>query len=126
MEKHFLVSECNGALYDTRKKDWHKLPPLRAIYSRLYSEIQDAQALRACIRERYALSYDTAFVTNCGACLCHACVKENYRNVSWSIRNKCSDGWRVSSLIIECETDRPVYCDNCGKNIFNIEENEGE
>lgn len=119
--EYFMASESDGALYDTRKNGWYKMSPLRPVYSRLFRSIKNTQELRACLRARYALSYDTAFTTNDGACLCHDCVKENYRNVNWSIKNNVSDGWRVDGLVIECETDSPVFCDNCDKNIFEIE-----
>lgn len=32
MRDYFMVSECNGDLFDTRKTGWHKKPPLRANY----------------------------------------------------------------------------------------------
>jgi hypothetical protein len=47
-----------------------------------------------------------------GGCLCHKCVKDNYRIIRESQRDNCRDGWGVEAVTINYE-DSELYCDNC-------------
>ena len=47
---HLFVSSTDGALYDTRKPEWHKHAPLRKDYCRTFETIGNSHELRATIR----------------------------------------------------------------------------
>lgn len=49
LPNHLFVSE-SGDLFDTRRPDWHKLPPIRAGYSTHHRTITNGRELRATIR----------------------------------------------------------------------------
>lgn len=117
MKDYFFVSECDGGLYDTRITDWHK-KPARENYRRTYREINTTKELLATIRNgEYAWpgGYQMAFITSDGALLCFDCVKKELRSVIWSIRNKVSDGWRVTGCDIFYDGEQEEWCDHCGK-----------
>ena len=50
MLDYFMVSECDGGLYDTRKPGWAYNPPLRAGFSRTHRTINNARELCATLR----------------------------------------------------------------------------
>lgn len=114
MTKHFHGFE--GSLFDTRKHNWHRRPPLRPIYYRAYRDIENTLQLRATLRHgQYVFpgGYRLAFGTNDGAVLSFDAVLENYREVSDSIRTQCNDGWQVvSCFIVDDCSDSPIYCNH--------------
>jgi hypothetical protein len=87
----------------------------------MHNQTQAIKALQEFARHKYAWpgGYPLFAITNDGGCLCHKCVKDNYRLLRESQRNYVrysGDGWQVEAIDINWE-DTLLYCDNCGKNI---------
>lgn len=118
MKKHFLESE--GDLFDTRKANWHKLPPLRANYARIVRDVaNDNAALKAAIRQHYAWpgGYELFGICNDGGILCCGCMREEYHQIAYSRKHKINDGWRVVAIGCAAEYDSLIQCDHCNKTI---------
>jgi hypothetical protein len=112
--EHLFVSSCDGGLYDTRKPEWSN-KPLRPVFNRTFSRIDNTQQLRATLRAgEYAWpgGYPMFLLTSDGGCLHFDCVKKNLRSVLDSVRNQLRDGWRVEATEINYE-DVDLYCDDC-------------
>jgi hypothetical protein len=60
--------------------------------------------------------YPLYFITSDGAALSFKAVRENFRCVIWSIKNKVNDGWRVQAMDVNYE-DNELYCDHTGEKI---------
>lgn len=106
LPSHLFVSSSDGGLYDTRVKDWHKKPALRAVYSRSFQVINNTQELRATIRNgafAFPGGYPLFFITSDGGALSFETVKKELYSVSWSIRHNVSDGWRVVACAVNWE-----------------------
>jgi len=114
-----LFTLSDGMLYDARKRPWSECcaNPVRAIYSQLFQAIETTEHMRACLRHgAYCYgSGEIMFYTSDGACLCFQCARDEYRNISQSIRNACNDGWRVIGLWDSAQSDEPQYCEHCNK-----------
>jgi len=112
---YFMVSECDGGLYDTRKPNW-SATPIRSKYRYAHNRIETGLQLRSTLRVPFTFpgSYDILLFTSDGGTLCNKCATENVRSVLWSIRNRCDDGWRVVACDADCNFDE-VTCDHCGK-----------
>jgi hypothetical protein len=109
---HLFVSSSDGALYDTRAKDWSKNPPLRATYRAGQRNIESCAGLKAALRYGSHTDlggYPLYFITGDGAALSFDAVRSKLRNVIWSIQNKVNDGWRVVAVDINYE-DADLYC----------------
>ncbi|MGY4224350.1 hypothetical protein ACVMIH_001711 [Bradyrhizobium sp. USDA 4503] len=121
MKTHLFVSDSDGGLYDTRRPDWHKAAPLRAVYRRHFRAIRTAAEFKATLRAgAYAWpgGYPLAFLTTDGAALCFDCARSERRNVFWSIANRCNDGWRVMACdMIDSDDSEETTCDHCSKEI---------
>ena len=79
-------------------------------------------AARMVRRDRYAWpgGYAMMLVTTDGGALCPACVAANFSQISDSNRtNWRGSGWHPSGIILECETDGTVTCDNCNTETIN-------
>lgn len=124
MKAHFLVSQCNGDLFDTRRENWHKLPPLRARFEYVERNIENTLQLRAALRVPYAWpgGYELFYCTSDGGALCHKCAKDNYRLISDSVRRRVNDGWRI--VAVECANviEAALYCDHCNRAIVEEED----
>lgn len=95
--------------------------PLRKGYSGHSREIKSGAQLRACIRAgrcTFPGLYDIAYYTNDGVELCSDCVLRNLPSITNSIRTKCDDGWRVTGLFHEGESEEECVCSNCSLGIF--------
>lgn len=79
-------------------------------------------AARYVRRERYTWpgGYPLVLITTDGGLLCADCVTDNFSNISWAHRNKCSDGWRPAGMMTVEEPDSDV-CDHCGAPIYQDE-----
>lgn len=98
---------------------WRGNHIVRENYAKHYRTIDTGAQLRSCLRAgEYAWpgGYQLAFITDDGALLCFDCVKAELQSVIWSIRNECSDGWRVVACGIchDCESETGDHCENCG------------
>ena len=104
-----------GDLY--REDKGYKLP-IRKRYEWHYSHIRNTHELRATLRtgEYTELgSYPLFFITSDGAALHFKCARENYKQISWSIRNKDNTGgWKIEACEVNWE-DSNLYCDHCNK-----------
>ena len=116
----FMVSESDGGLYDTRKPGWYNFPPIRANYSRHFSDIKTTSELKATLRAggfAWPGGYSIAIITTDGGALCFDCAHKNIRSMFWSLANKCNDGWCADCLQCTSECDEEIICDNCNKAI---------
>jgi len=119
---YLFVSSSDGNLYDTRIDGWYKQTPLRTNYNAAHRTINTITDLKAMLRHgEYAFpgGYKMAFVTSDGATICFDCVIKEIKNVMWSMRNNCDDGWKVIACDILYNGEEDVYCDHCGENIIN-------
>lgn len=112
---HFMVSEVDGALYDTRLSCWAERP-VRPEYTWSFSDIKTVAQLKATIRAgAYAWpgGYPLYFVTRDAAALCFDCVTREIKQVIWSIKNHCNDGFLVDHCVInyECAGLTCAHCD---------------
>ena len=118
---HLFVSSSDGGLYDTRKDNWSKDENVvRSKYQWHHREIHTTHEMKACLRAggfAWPGGYALAFVTDDGAALCYECARKEFHNIVWSIRNKCSDGWRVIGLMNTADCDEPIHCDHCREEI---------
>lgn len=114
-----MVSDCDGALYDTRRQNWHKLPPVRAVYRRSFSEIRTTAELKATLRAgawAWPGAYPLFFETSDGCALSFESVRKNLRAVLDSIRNRHQDGWRIVGCAVNWEDDE-LRCEHSGERI---------
>jgi hypothetical protein len=93
---------------------------VRPNFARHYREITTGAELRACLRAgAYAWpgGYALYFVTSDGAALSFAAVRSELHQVTYAIRHKLNDGWRVVALAsTECDEEL-AYCDHTGERI---------
>lgn len=121
LPEHLFVSSTDGGLYDTRKTDWSKQPPLRANYNAGHRHIESVGDMKASLRNGpYAWpgGYAILYVCSDGGLLCSDCARKNFRSVAWSIKNKCSDGWEVKASCCESSQSKELgaesnRCDHC-------------
>lgn len=128
MRDYFMVSECDGNLYDTRKPEWYK-NPIRKGYAKIQQNVSNNSiALRAAIRTKYVFpgGYELIGFTSDGTCLCCNCMRENYYQIAYSKRYKIDDGWRVVAIDSTCNYDDYLYCENCNTILVEQFENETE
>lgn len=127
LPNHLFASD-DGALYDTRRQDWHKAP-LRPVYRRHFSTIETTAQFKASLRaggHTFPGGYTLAFTTVDGCVLCFDCAEKEARLILDSIRRDIRDGWRVDGITNADECDDGVWCDHCGATIsapFDSEEN---
>lgn len=115
---HFFISDCDGALHDTRKPDWAE-KPLRKRHTYTHAAIKTGAHLRATLRAgdvTWPGCYPLFFITSDGGALAFDTVRDNLRSVLDSIRTKCDDGWRVVACEVNYE-DTELYDDHTGRKI---------
>jgi len=113
--EYLFVSSADGALYDTRRKNWSTQAPLRPQYARPCHSIAGTGDLRATLRGgAFYPGYGIVFHTSDGASLCPACVRKEYRQISASIRARASDGWRVVAAYCADQCSEGESCEHCG------------
>jgi hypothetical protein len=123
-KSHLFVSSTDGGLYDTRKPDWHKGPPLRQNFQRFHTRIYNVKDFKATWRARPYANYPLAFLTDDGAALCENCTQKNLARIISSIRGRAGDGWQVVG-VAQCHGDgddpemaeNNTQCANCNKNL---------
>lgn len=78
----------------------------------------EIRAAKELARQPYAWpgGYPKFAVMTDGACLCAACVKNNFALIARSTRDDSRDGWTFSAAAVNWE-DTELTCDNCGKAI---------
>ena len=131
LPEHLFVSSTDGALYDTRKPNWHSGPPVRPVYERHFLRIENAQQFKATLRAGRGVwpgGYEIAFICEDGGLLCYDCAKKHARHIIDSLRKNSRDGWKVSAMTYEAVSadctreacgepgnDLISYCDQCNK-----------
>lgn len=118
LPSYFMVSESNGALYDTRPDGWSKAA-LRPNYSRHNREIRTVADLKAVLRAGpYAWpgGYPLMLICDDGGSLHFYCVRANLREVIAAIKDGHDSQWRVRYLEVNWE-DAEAFCDHCGERI---------
>ncbi len=121
---HFFVSESDGHMYDTRHPHWYKRPPIRPDYAAVKLNVRgNTIALRAAIRQAYSWpgGYEIVGITCDGGCLCNKCMRANYKQIAWSVRQACDDGWLVDAVYSSADYDE-LTCDHCGRVIVGEEQ----
>lgn len=117
---HFMVSDMDGGLYDTRSPDWHKRPPLRPAFERHFRDIETAGQFKATIRAggfAWPGAYPLALVCHDGGLLCFDCGRKEARQILDSILTGTRDGWRVVACDICHAEEAAAVCDHCGQTI---------
>lgn len=57
-------------------------------------------AVKNAVREQYAWpgGYELFGITSHGEILCTKCMKEEFHQILWSVKNNCSDGWKIDAI----------------------------
>jgi hypothetical protein len=68
--------------------------------------------LKYAIRNKYAWpgGYEFFGICSDGGTLCPDCMKENFRPIIWSIKNKVNDGWKVDTIDCAVSLESEEYC----------------
>jgi hypothetical protein len=115
----YLFSCDDGALYDTRNAQWSQESPLRPLFRRHFTQINNAHELKATLRAGpYAWpgGYPLYFLASDGEALSFDSVRENLREVLFAIATHSRCGWRVIGCQINWE-ESDMVCAHCGKHI---------
>jgi hypothetical protein len=126
MRAHFMISESDGGLYDTRGTNWSE-KPLRANYARHKRKIESVADMKATLRAgAYAWpgGYELFFITRDGGAICFDCARKAFRLICDSIRNGHSDGRRVVACDIAEYYEDGLACDHCGRDIVPFNESD--
>jgi len=115
-DKWFIAND--GCLHDTTKVNWVSTP-LRKNYAQTHREIKTVQDLKATLRAgefAWPGGYQLVLYASDGEELCFDCVRTEFGQCCWSIKNEVSDGWRIVSCdalyeSLECDT----LCAHCNK-----------
>lgn len=124
MQAHYMVSESDGALYDTRAANWSE-NPLRANFALHHREIETVADFKATLRAgKYTFpgGYELFFITSDGATLCFDCARENFAWVADSIRTDTSDGWKIAACDIVEHYESGLSCDHCSRELAGCDE----
>jgi hypothetical protein len=90
MLDHFFVSDCDGALHDTRMVDWSRTP-LRPNYRRTHPEIRNVADFKATVRAggfAWPGGYPLYLICSDGGSLCFDCARKEARYIIPSIADK--------------------------------------
>lgn len=81
--------------------------------------IQGAKLVKDIVRNPYAFpgGYEKLAITGDGACLCSACITANFKNALHSTLFGYRDGWDVQAVDLTCNSDGPITCDHCSKEL---------
>ena len=119
LAEHLFVSDGDGALFDTRVVDWFKRP-LRAIFRRHFTRIDNTHQLRATLRAgpyTWPGAYPLYFETDDGSALSFATVHKHYAQCARVIRDAYgydTGGWRVVACLVNWE-DTDLRCAHTGE-----------
>lgn len=115
----YIGCEAYGPLYDTRRPDWFRAPPLRRVYCWHFAQISSAARLKASLRAGSAAwpgGYPLFFLTADGGALSFQTVRDNLREVLAAIRDHDYSGWRVTHCCVNWE-DRELRDDHTGESL---------
>lgn len=120
MRHPLYVSEIDGSL-SRWNGPGHMVREIRTLYSRHKRNLETGADVRAALRAGSSTDlggYRLAFLTTDGDCLCFDCVRANLRQVTYAVRHKLHDGWRVMGLTGEHEIDDECTCAHCDATIW--------
>lgn len=106
------VNEFEGSL-------WRGSRIIRETYKRTYSRINSTQEMRATLRNgpyTWPGGYQMYLITSDGAALCFDCARQEYRQISESIRKGTADGWKIEATDVNYE-NTSLFCEHCSKQI---------
>lgn len=112
LPSHLFVGS-DGTLNDTRLPNWH-LFPIRQNYSFHHRRMASLSDVKASLRAgefAWPGGYSTYFITSDGGCLCHKCVRKEWRQVVWDWLQNCSSGWRVVAMECSADCDETQLCE---------------
>ncbi len=118
MQDHYFISDCDGALHDTRDVDWSR-KPLRSNYSRTHRNIATVADLKATLRAgKYAWpgGYPMFFIAADGTALSFEAVREEFRQCVNGWNDRPVSGWRIVACDINYE-EPDLLCDHTGQRI---------
>jgi hypothetical protein len=120
-KSHLFVSSADGGLYDTRKPDWHKGPPIRPNFQQYHARIFNVKDLKATWRARGNSNYPLAFIMSDGEAMCEKCVADNMRQIINSTSQRSNDGWAVVG-VSQChgsgeDNEESAHCAQCNKSL---------
>jgi hypothetical protein len=90
LPSHLFASDCDGALYDTRRPDWSRNPPLRPLWSRhcgtdaFADPARRSHAFKAALRagmHAWPGGYPLAFTMRDGGMVCYSCARAEARAI---------------------------------------------
>lgn len=119
LPSYFLVSECDGHLYDTRKPDWPN-NPVRRDYAKTFKRIETVSQLKAVLRaggHAWPGGYPIALLTAAGEMVKpEALIKDRnaLREAYSDIENNSE--WRIVGADVYWEGP-PVECAYTGEMI---------
>lgn len=115
---HWFMSECDGGLYDTRKKGWEKVL-VRAVYKRTFRRMENLQQVKATLRAgewTWPGGYQMFLVADDGAAICFECVRKEFRHIVGAWLYGYDSGWKVIACEINYE-DGDCVCAHCNQKI---------
>ena len=116
LKSHFFVSDCDGALHDTRDQNWPSRP-LRSNFSRTHHEMESLADVKATLRAGpYAWpgGYPMYLITSDGGALSFKSAREEFHQIAWDWMNLTASGWKVVGCEINYE-DQDLRCDHSGE-----------
>ena len=119
MRSHYMIGECDGALYDTRAQNWSG-KPLRANFAWHHKTIKTVADFKATLRAgRYTFpgGYELFFIASDGATICFDCARENFALVADSIKTDARDGWKIVACDIADYYESGLSCDHCSREL---------
>ena len=124
MRSHYMIGECDGALYDTRAQNWSG-KPLRANFAWHHKTIKTVADFKATLRAgRYTFpgGYELFFIASDGATIRFDCARENFALVADSIKTDARDGWKIVACDIAEYYESGLYCDHCSRELVEHDE----
>lgn len=94
---------------------------IRPLFARHCRDITTGAELRASLRAGpyvWPGGYALAYVTTDGATLCHACARTEFAQCAYALRHNVRNGWHITGVMSEADTDDTGVCDHCGHEIW--------
>lgn len=97
--EHLHISSLDGSLYDTRVREWHTKPPLRAGFRQWFRDIATVSELKSMVRVvRLTLNRDQIqFVTGAGETIGLEEILANFKQVVQAV--KYYPTWKSPELL---------------------------
>lgn len=86
--------------------------------NRKYDLENPLDMVRMIARDRYTFpgGYELIALMDDGGIVCSQCVRNNYKDILHSTKQKSAEGWQVVGILNSSELDEDAYCDHCNKN----------